>query len=140
MSAPQGNRPIYLKFTHRVIHDQVVKEQQNSKIKSSSTPATATQSSIKAWVYNPGELARELARFESGTSSKFHSVLTPAYIVRPAVYRTALWRTQTAASGDCRKAEQNRIGAATQRTISSGNWSDSLAISPKKKSTVTVIV
>ena len=27
---------------------------------------------IKARVYNPGKLARELARFESGTSSKFH--------------------------------------------------------------------
>ena len=27
---------------------------------------------IKARVYNPGELTRELARFESGTSSKFH--------------------------------------------------------------------
>ena len=27
---------------------------------------------IKARVYNPGELASELARFESGTSSKFH--------------------------------------------------------------------
>ena len=27
---------------------------------------------IKVRVYNPGELASELARFESGTSSKFH--------------------------------------------------------------------
>ena len=27
---------------------------------------------LKARVYNPGELVRELARFESGTSSKFH--------------------------------------------------------------------
>ena len=30
----------------------------------------------------------------------------------PADYRTALWRTQTATSGDCRTAEQNWIGAA----------------------------
>ena len=27
---------------------------------------------FKARVYNPGELARELARSESGTSSRFH--------------------------------------------------------------------
>ena len=28
---------------------------------------------VKARVYNPVELAREIARFKSGTSSKFHS-------------------------------------------------------------------
>ena len=64
-----------------------------------------------------------------------HSVLTPAHVVRPAVYHTAPWRTQTAAGGDCRKAEQNRIGAATQRTVSSGNWADSLAILMAKNNT-----
>ena len=37
-------------------------------------------------------------------------------LVMPAVYRTAPWRTQTATGGDCQMAEQNRIGAATQRT------------------------
>ena len=56
-------------------------------------------------------------------------------VVRSAVYHTALWRTQTAAGGDCRKAEQNRIGAATQRTVSSGNWADSLAILMAKNNT-----
>ena len=41
-----------LKSTHRVIHDQVVKEQKNSKMKSSSTPVPATQSSIKDTLYS----------------------------------------------------------------------------------------
>ena len=35
---------------------------------------------LKSRVYNPGELAEELARFESGTSSKFHP---PLPILRP---------------------------------------------------------
>ena len=42
VSAPQGNTTNlfnHLKSTHRVIHDQVVKEQKNSKMKSSWTPA-----------------------------------------------------------------------------------------------------
>ena len=42
MSATQGNTTNsfnHLKSTHRVIHDQVVKEQKNSKMKSSWTPA-----------------------------------------------------------------------------------------------------
>ena len=60
---------------------------------------------------------------------------TQQHIVRPAVYRTAPWRTQTATGGDCRKAEQNRIGAATQRTVSSGNWADLLAILMAKNNT-----
>ena len=50
VSAPQGNTTNlfnHLKSTHRVIHDQAEKEHKNLKIKSSSTPATATQSSIK---------------------------------------------------------------------------------------------
>ena len=34
----------------------------------------------------------------------------------PAVHSTALWRTQNATSGGCCKAEQNLIGAVTQRT------------------------
>ena len=34
----------------------------------------------------------------------------------PAVYPTAPQRTQTASGGDCRTAEQNRIGAAMQRS------------------------
>ena len=55
-----------------------------------------------------------------------HSVLTPTHVLRPAVYRTAPWWTQTATGGDCRKVEQNWIGVATQQTISSGNWADSL--------------
>ena len=42
----------HLKSTHRVIHDQVVKEQKNSKMKSSSTPVPATQSSIKDTLYS----------------------------------------------------------------------------------------
>ena len=58
-----------------------------------------------------------------------------AHVVRPAVYCTALWRTQTATIGDYRRAEQNWIWAAMQRTVSSGNWADSLAILMAKKNT-----
>ena len=55
VSAPQGNTTNLfnqLKSTHRVIHDQVVKEQKNSEMKSSLTPATATQSSFKVTLYS----------------------------------------------------------------------------------------
>ncbi|KAK0137902.1 Rootletin [Merluccius polli] len=51
VSAPQANTTNlfnHLKSAHRVIHDQAMKE----KMKSSSTPATATQSSIKETLYN----------------------------------------------------------------------------------------
>ena len=54
VSAPQGNTTNlfnHLKSSHRVIHDQAVKEEKNKKIKNSSTPVTATQSSVKA-LYN----------------------------------------------------------------------------------------
>lgn len=34
----------------------------------------------------------------------------------PAVNCTAQWRTKNATGGGCRTAEQNRIGAVTQRT------------------------
>ena len=151
--------------------------------------------SFTARVYNPGELASELARFESGTSSKFQPAIPSALRPKPrphklecasgsgtqqgegdasarrsnsarrrpevkcrnnkqhrvtfqnktlhvdtssrgesAVYYTARGGLKPT-SGDCRKAEQNRIGAATQRTISSGNWADSLAILMTKNNT-----
>ena len=50
------------------------------------------------------------------------------HVVKPAVCLTAPWRTQTTTSGDCQRAEQNRIGAAMQQTLFSGNWAGSLAI------------
>ena len=35
--------------------------------------------------------------------------------MRPAVYHTVLWRTQTITGGDCQRVGQNQIGAAMQR-------------------------
>ena len=53
------------------------------------------------------------------------SSITPHTMIMRMIVKVKVncgFSTQTATGGDCRKAEQNRIGAAVQRTVSSGNW------------------
>ena len=72
VSATYGNTTNlfnHLKSKHRVIHDQALKEQKDSKMKSSSTPATTTQSSIKDTLYNATAYP---------TSSRRHKEVTDA--------------------------------------------------------------
>ena len=81
---------------------------------------------LKHSVYNPGELARELARFESGTSSKFHP---------PSPSRQWSIQSHSPTNLNMHLFKWNVFAEAeTQRSgdVSSGNWGSWLKTTRKE--------
>ena len=70
---------------------------------------------LKSRVYNPGELAEELARFESGTSSKFHPPLPILSVLHPKPLPTNL--NAHLAVGLSREKEMPEQDAAIQLNL-----------------------
>ena len=55
---------------------------------------------LKPRVYNPGELARELARFESGTSFKYpHPPIPSVLCPKPCPHKLGIWQWDSAGRG-----------------------------------------